>query len=151
MDRSTIDEQLKALGESVYNTYKNGKVLDHLPSILHPDENILAVCAGTIVKRGWLFVLTEQRLLMLSKGFFTKFKYDQLLIEHIDGVAHTPGLMLDKVQLNVRGKAVVLQILIKEDAPRLTGALIDLLRKSAEQEENAQEQDDASDEPEQGS
>ncbi len=136
VDNETVDRQLRALGEDVYAMYSKGKVLKYLPDILEPEETILALSAGTIAKRGWLFVVTGTRLLMLTKGIFTRFRYDQLPLELIDGVYHLPGLMFDKVQLISRGKSIVINVLVKDDAPKLTAVLADLLRRDAEPAED---------------
>jgi len=114
-----VDEQLQALGQETYNAYKDGKVLQYLPDILSPDETIRGMSAGTIAKRGWLFVITDARILMLTKGFFRKFRFQEIAIEHIDGVQFVPGMMFDKVLLVVRGARVVMQLIIKGDAPKI--------------------------------
>jgi len=71
IDRGVIDQQLEALGES--RGWWEEREMRDLPAVLHSDERILAIARGKIarlrwLRRSWLIVVTERRLLCLRSG-----------------------------------------------------------------------------------
>jgi len=71
IDRGVIDQQLEALGESRH--WWEQREMRDLPAVLHSDERILAIARGRIarlrwLRRSWLIVVTERRLLCLRSG-----------------------------------------------------------------------------------
>ena len=70
IDRGTIDQQLRALGET---SRWDERELRDLPTVLHSDETILAISRGKIarlrwLRRSWLIVVTNERLLCLRSS-----------------------------------------------------------------------------------
>jgi hypothetical protein len=70
IDRGTIDQQLRALGET---SRWDERELRDLPTVLHADETITAISRGKIarlrwMRRSWLIVVTNERLLCLRSS-----------------------------------------------------------------------------------
>jgi hypothetical protein len=71
IDRGVIDQQLQALGESP--RWWEQREFRDLPAVLHADERMLAISRGKIarvrlMRRSWLIVVTERRLLCLRSA-----------------------------------------------------------------------------------
>jgi hypothetical protein len=71
IDRGILDEQLQQLGEP--SRWWDLRELRDLPSVLHPDERIIAMSRGKVarvrvLRRAWLIVVTDKRLLCLRSG-----------------------------------------------------------------------------------
>ena len=70
IDRGIIDQQLSALGE---NARWDQRELRDLPTVMHTDERILAISRGKVgrvrmMRRSWLIVVTDQRLLCIRSS-----------------------------------------------------------------------------------
>jgi len=68
IDRGAIDLQLEALGES--SRWWEEREFRDMPAVLRSDENLLALARGKVarprwMRRPWLIVVTDQRLLCL--------------------------------------------------------------------------------------
>ncbi len=71
IDRGVIDLQLRALGEG--SRWWEQREMRDLPAVLHADEHILAIARGKVarlrwLRRSWLIVVTEKRLLCLRSA-----------------------------------------------------------------------------------
>jgi hypothetical protein len=71
LDRGIIDQQLRALGES--GSWWEQREMRDLPSILQADVRIVAIARGKLgrprwVRRSWLFVTSDRRLICLRSG-----------------------------------------------------------------------------------
>jgi hypothetical protein len=93
IDRGIVDEQLQALGESP--SWWDHRELRDLPTVLHADEHILAIARGKVarirwLRRSWLIVVTDQRLLCLRSGGGSGWRQIEL-----------PARLIDRVSLRV--------------------------------------------------
>lgn len=89
-DRGLIDQQLQALGER--SRWWDQRELRDLPSVLDPDERILAVARGKIargrwLRRSWLIVVTDRRLLCLRSGDKTSWRQREVTADEISRVS----------------------------------------------------------------
>lgn len=71
IDRGIVDQQLQALGEG--SRWWDQRELRDLPGVLHEGEKIMALARGKlarvrVLRRSWLIVVTDQRLLCLRAG-----------------------------------------------------------------------------------
>ena len=71
MDRGSLDQQLKALGEG--SSWWEQRELRDLPNVLHDDEQLLAIARGRlgrlrVPRFSWLVVVTNARLLCLRSA-----------------------------------------------------------------------------------
>jgi Bacterial PH domain len=71
IDRGIIDQQLEALGEG--SRWWEQRELRDLPAVLESDEQILAISRGKVarlrwMRRSWLIVVTQRRLLCLRSS-----------------------------------------------------------------------------------
>jgi hypothetical protein len=93
-DRGTIDQQLEALGEGA--RWWNQLELRDLPAVMRSDERILAITRGKIargrwLRRSWLIVVTEQRLLVLHSRSGAGWNQLEVPISQIVRVAFRVG------------------------------------------------------------
>jgi hypothetical protein len=71
IDRGVLDQQLQSLGEG--SSWWERRELRDLPTVMHEDERVLAISRGKLarpstVRRPWLFVVTDRRLLCLRSA-----------------------------------------------------------------------------------
>lgn len=89
-DRGLIDQQLQALGDR--SRWWDQRELRDLPSVLDPDERILAVARGKIargrwLRRSWLIVVTDRRLVCLRSGDKTSWRQLEVAADEISRVS----------------------------------------------------------------
>jgi hypothetical protein len=90
IDRGIIDQQLQAIGEG--SRWWDKRELRDLPAVLHADEHILAISRGKIarvrwLRRPWLIVVTQKRLLFLRSGGRTSWRQLEVTATQISRVA----------------------------------------------------------------
>jgi hypothetical protein len=130
IDRGVLDQQLQAMGEG--SRWWEQRELRDLPAVLHADERVLVITRGKLaravrrLRRSWLIVVTERRLLCLRSG--ARGNWRQLEV---------PGNQMMRVGLRVgpfRGKVLVVagghkyrMLVARADAYKLVGALTRLV------------------------
>lgn len=128
LDRASIDQQLQDLGEG--SRWWNHRELRDLPAVLHADERILAMARGKLarlrwVRRPWLIVVTNQRLLCLrSSG--TSWRQLEVAAGQITRVAIRIGPFRGRV-IVAAGRYRYRLLAPREDAYRLAQALHSLV------------------------
>lgn len=105
-DRGLIDQQLQALGER--SRWWDQRELRDLPSVLDPDERILAVARGKIargrwLRRSWLIVVTGRRLLCLRSGNKTSWRQLEVAADEISRVLLRIGPLRGRVIVTAGG------------------------------------------------
>jgi hypothetical protein len=125
LDRGIVDQQLQALGES--SRWWDRRELRDLPAVLHEDEQIIAIARGKIarvrwLRRPWLIVVTQQRLLCLRSGSRTSWRQIEANASQITRVSLRVGLFRGRVLVAVAGHTYRL-LVPRADAYKLQSAL----------------------------
>jgi hypothetical protein len=136
LDRGVIDQHLQALGES--SQWWEERELRDLPSVLHPDERILAIAQGKIgrsrlASRVWLMVVTQRRLLCLRSGRRSGWKQIEVDVDRIERVALRIGPLRGRVLVATSGQTHRL-LVPRASAYRLDGVLRQLVRTNRDTE-----------------
>jgi hypothetical protein len=118
IDRGVIDQQLGALGES--RGWWEQREMRDLPAVLHADERILAIARGKIarvrwLRRSWLIVVTERRLLCLRSGNRQSWRQVEVNADQMTRVSLRIGPFRGRVVLAAGGYTYRLLV------PRATG------------------------------
>lgn len=125
LDRGIIDQQLQDLGEG--SRWWDVRELRDLPAVLHPNERILAVSRGKIargrwLRRLWLIVVTDERLVCLRSGQGTSWRQVELPASQITRAALRVGPFKGRV-LVVGGGRKHRLLVPRTDAHKLLSAL----------------------------
>lgn len=107
MDRSTLTEQLDALGGS--SRWWNERELRDLPSILQPDEEVLAIARGKVgrirvMRRSWLVLATDQRLLCVRSMRGAGWRQFELRADQVRRVSLRIGPFRGRVLVHTVGE-----------------------------------------------
>lgn len=125
LDRGHIEQQLHAIGEGPH--WWDVRELRDLPNVLHHDETILALARGrrSRVRRAWLIVVTDQRVLLLRSFAGAGWRHLEV-----------PAAQIERASLRIgpfRGRVIIVaasgkhRLLVKRpDAYRLHSALAQL-------------------------
>ena len=126
IDRGTIDQQLRALGET---SRWDERELRDLPAVLHADETIIAISRGKLarvrwMRRSWLIVVTNERLVcMRSSG--RSWRQLEVSASQIVRVALRIGVFRGRVIVLTTGSTYRL-LVPRSDAYKLLAALSSL-------------------------
>ena len=125
LDRGIIDQQLQDLGEG--SRWWDVRELRDLPAVLHEDERILALSRGKIargrwLRRLWLIVVTDERLVCLRSGQGTSWRQVELPASQITRAALRVGPFKGRV-LVVGGGRKHRLLVPRSDAHKLLSAL----------------------------
>lgn len=125
LDRGLVDQQLEALGEG--SRWWNHRELRDLPAVLHTDEQILAIARGKLarlrwLRRSWLMVVTERRLLCLRSGSGSGWRQVEVSAARITRVALRVGPFRGRVIVADGGHGYRL-LVPRADAYRVHAAL----------------------------
>lgn len=128
IDRGAIEQQLQALGEG--SRWWDTRELRDLPAVLDADERILAISRGKIarirwLRRAWLIVVTERRLLCIRSGPRTSWRQLEVGATQIVRVSLRVGLFRGRVLVHAADHTYRL-LVPKGDAYKLEGALAGL-------------------------
>lgn len=129
IDRGILEQQLQALGEG--SRWWDTRELRDLPAVLDPNERILAISRGKIarvrwLRRTWLIVVTERRLLCLRSGTRTSWRQLEVSARHVERVSLRLGLF--RARLVVQASDHTYRLLVpKADAYKLEGVLAGLV------------------------
>jgi hypothetical protein len=128
IDRGIIDQQLQALGEG--SRWWDHRELRDLPAVLDADEHILAISRGKLarvrwLRREWLIVVTNRRLLCLRSGGVTSWRQVEVNAALIARVALRIGPFHGRVLVVAAGQTYRL-LVPRADAYKLLTALSNL-------------------------
>lgn len=128
LDRGLIDQQLQALGEGT--RWWDQREMRDLPAVLHADEKLLAISRGKIarvrwLRRSWLIVATDRRLLCLRSGRRASWKQVEVSAHQIRRVALRVGPLRGRVVVSA-GDGSYRLLVPRADAYRLATALTSL-------------------------
>lgn len=134
IDRGIVDQQLLALGEG--SRWWNERELRDLPAVLNPDEHVLAIARGKLtrlrwLRRSWLIVVTEKRLLCLRSAGQTGWRQFEVAAGQISRVALRVGPFRGRV-LVVTGGHNYRLLVPRADSYRVMDALSALCRPGAD-------------------
>ena len=134
LDRGTIEQQLHALGESP--RWWDRRELRDLPGALNADETIKAIAVGKLfrprlLRRPWLIVVTNARLLCLCSGTRMSRRQIELLAGEITRVWSGMGVFRSRVVVLAGGEKYRL-IVRRTDAFKLLAAISNLVQARPE-------------------
>jgi hypothetical protein len=91
IDRGRIEQQLNAIGEGA--RWWDVRELRDLPAVLRDDEQILAIARGRLsrVRRRWLVVLTDKRVLFLRSFAGAGWRHIEIDVQLVERVALRTG------------------------------------------------------------
>lgn len=125
LDRGIVDQQLQDLGEG--SRWWDVRELRDLPAVLHADERILAISRGKVarlrwMRRPWLIVVTDQRLVALRSGIGSSWRQFEVPAAQIGRVSLRVGPFRGRVIVVAGGRKYRL-LVPRADAHRLLSAL----------------------------
>jgi hypothetical protein len=126
IDRGVLDQQLQALGEG--SRWWEQRELRDLPAVLQADERLLAIARGKVarvarrVRRSWLIVVTEQRLLCLRSSARGNWRQLEVSAVQIARVTLRVGPFHGKLLIVAGGQKYRL-LVARADAYKLAAAL----------------------------
>lgn len=128
LDRGIIDQQLQELGEGT--RWWDRRELRDLPAVLHADERILAISHGKVarirwLRRSWLIVVTQQRLLCLRSHAQNGWKQLEVPARQVTRASLRIGPFHGRVMLLAAGRTYRL-LVPRADAYRLQTTLSNL-------------------------
>ena len=134
LDRGTIEQQLQALGESP--RWWDRRELRDLPSALNANETIKAIAVGKLfrprlLRRPWLIVVTDARLLCIRSGTRMSRRQIELLAGEITRVWSGMGPFRSRVVVLAGGEKYRL-LVRRADAFKLLGAISNLVQARPE-------------------
>jgi hypothetical protein len=125
IDRGALDQQLQSLDEG--SKWWDQRELRDLPSVLQPDEQILAVSRGKvarvrILRRSWLIVVTNRRLLCMRSSGEPAWRQLEVPATQIARVSLRVGLFRGRVVVGA-GTRTYRLLVPRNDAYKLLSAL----------------------------
>ena len=134
LDRGTIEQQLHALGESP--RWWDRRELRDLPGALNAGETIKAIAAGKLfrprlLRRPWLIVVTDARLLCIRSGTRMSRRQIELLAGEITRVWSGMGPFRSRVVVLAGGEKYRL-LVRRADAFKLLTAISSLVHARPE-------------------
>lgn len=98
MDLEKIQKQIEDL--PYRTTWGTKKEIKELTRILEDDEDIYGACSGLFKGNTWLIVCTNKRLVFVDKGMFYGVKVHELLLDKINSITYSKGLLLGKISIS---------------------------------------------------
>ena len=134
LDRGTIEQQLHALGESP--RWWDRRELRDLPGAMNAGETIKAIAVGKLfrprlLRRAWLIVVTDARLLCICSGTRMSRRQIELLAGEITRVWSGMGPFRSRVVVLAGGEKYRL-LVRRADAFKLLGAISNLVQARPE-------------------
>jgi hypothetical protein len=128
IDRGILDQQLQDIGEA--SRWWNQREIRDLPAVLHENEKIVAMSRGRVarirwLRRKWLIVVTEDRLLCLRSAPGKGWRQIEAPANNITRVFLRIGPFKGRVLVVADGQYFKL-LVPRADAYRLHSALIKL-------------------------
>ncbi|PVZ78569.1 hypothetical protein C9426_34570 [Serratia sp. S1B] len=117
--KTATKDQLKAefkrlsalVGDVPFGTQKE---FFHLPEILGPTEQVIAIASGGMDGNTWLIVLTGRRIIFLDKGMLWGVKQVDINLNDIVSVGGTTGMILGKILISTSGQNYVISDVFKK-------------------------------------
>ncbi|MBR9988494.1 MAG: PH domain-containing protein [Gemmatimonadetes bacterium] len=134
IDRGTLDQQLLELHESTH--WWDLREFRDLPSVLHGNEQILALARGKIarvrlLRRTWLIVVTDRRILCLRSGGSTGWRQLEVRADQIERATLRVGPFKGRVRVVAGGQTYRL-LVPRTDAYKLMTALSGIVTHAKE-------------------
>jgi len=134
IDRGILDQQLQTLGDAT--RWWDQRELRDLPGVLRPDEKLLAIARGKIarirvLRRSWLIVVTDKRLLCLRSGGPTRWQQIEVDADEIERVTLRVGPLRGRVRI-VAGSHIYRLLVRRPDSWKLSAALSSLCAQKQE-------------------
>lgn len=135
LDRGVLDQQLQALGEG--SRWWDQRELRDLPAVLYADERLVAIARGQParamrrLRRSWLIVVTEKRLLCLRSAARGNWQQLEVSAGQIVRVALRVGPFRGTVLVVAGGRKYRL-LVARADAHNLVAALSALVSPAHE-------------------
>lgn len=125
VDRGVIDQQLEALGEG--SGWWDQREMRDLPAVLGDEEQIIAIARGKVargrwVRRSWLIVVTERRLICLRSLRRAGWRQFEASAARLTRVALRIGPLRGRVLVATDGRLYRL-LVSKADARKIASAL----------------------------
>lgn len=99
-DRASLSKVWRAIADEMGDDrFFTTKELDHLPSILAPEEQVLAFSSGLHKSNTWLIVLTNERVIFLDKGMIYGLRQSSIELERVNNIDSEKGLMFGKISI----------------------------------------------------
>lgn len=84
------------MGDSQFFTKKE---LNHLPHILHDDEEVLAFTSDLMNNNTWLIALTDKRIIFLDKGLIYGLRQTAIDLDKVNAVSGETGIMFGRIAI----------------------------------------------------
>lgn len=128
IDRGILDQQLQSLGDAA--RWWGERELRDLPGILYPEEKLIAIARGKIarirvIRRSWLIVVTNRRLLCLRSGGATRWQQIEVDADEIERVSLRVGPLRGRVRV-IAGSNSYRLLVPRSDSWKLSAALSSL-------------------------
>lgn len=96
-----LEEVQKQINDLPYRSiwFTKKEVLE-LPNILDDTEKIHGLCSGLLDGNTWMMVCTNKRLLFLDKGMVFGLKVKEFLLNKINAVSYSKGLLMGKISVS---------------------------------------------------
>jgi hypothetical protein len=130
VDKSVVDEQVKALGQ--FDRYFTRKEIKYLPEVMVSGENIKGLTSGFHDGNTWLIAITDRRLLFLDKGMIYGLKQMEMSLDQISAISHKTGLLLGEIQVSTSGGTKKIENITKTDVVKVAQIISDLVKQSRE-------------------
>lgn len=129
IDRGVIEAQLEGIGEG--SRWWDKREMRDLPEVLHPDERILAISRGKVarvrlMRRPWLIVVTDRRLLCLRSGASGGWQQLEVPARQLGRVSLRVGPFRGRVCVDTATRSYRL-LVPRAEAYRLERALVGLV------------------------
>ncbi len=96
-DLNYVQQRIKNM-ENV-DRFGTRKEIKELPSILHPDEDLIYITSGFLDGNTWLIACTNKRVIFLDKGLIYGLKQFEIPLDKINSIGHTKGIFFGKITI----------------------------------------------------
>lgn len=134
-------EQLKARYDTIAremgdDQFFTRKELNHLPHVLHDDEEVLAFTSGMMNNNTWLITLTDKRIIFLDKGLIYGLRQTAIDLDKVNAVSGETGIMLGSISIQDGAGSYKIRNVWKKTVMRFTNRVQQAIdaRKSPRQQ-----------------
>ena len=121
--KELMKEYKKIAAEVGDDPFFTKKELNYLPEVLMDEEQVLAFASGEMDGNSWLIVLTDTRVLLLSKGIFHGLEQTTIGIDKISFVSGSTGLLFGEITINDGHKEQKIRNVLKKTVKNFTNKL----------------------------
>lgn len=124
---SLIEIQLLEIGIDSKSVFWGRKELKELPSILNPNEKIIALVIGTYNDGTGLLVATNSRLIFIDKGMLYGLKIEDFGLDKITSIQYESGLLLSEIKIMASGNIAKISNVEQGNGKRFSDTVRNLL------------------------